>query len=164
VVLISESICVLLGALPLAVGYFQIQLAPVAIGCILIGLLWLLTNRYGWVWAASLGLFMFVTSAGVGVWIGLSPILMAFSVVGSLMAWDLASFSGRLRGAAPEDDLHLLRKRHLVRSASMGVGGSVLILAALFIHVRISFGWMFLLVLVAALGVIQLADRLRRSG
>jgi hypothetical protein len=164
VVLVSGSICILVGMLPLAAGYIQSNLAPVAAGCLMVGLVWLLSQWRGWVWVASLGIFVFITAAGMGVWIGLSPILMAFSVLGSLMAWDLAGFSQRLRGAAPEDNLRRLEKEHLLRSASLGGAGLVLILLALFIHVRISFGWMILLALAGVMGLVQLVNRLRRGG
>ena len=163
-VLPAESICILIGMLPLVAGYFQFNLPPVAIGCLVIGLLWFLSQWRCWAWAASLGLFAFVAMAGMGVWIGLSPVLMAFSILGSLLAWDLDGFSQRLQNAAPEDSLQPLEKTHLLRLALLGTTGLVLILVAVFTHMRISFGWMFLLAFVAVLGMIQLVDRLHRGG
>jgi hypothetical protein len=164
VVLAAETICILAGMLTLMAGYFQSGLSLVAIGCFVIGLLWLFSQQRRWTWVASLAFFVFVGAAGVGVWIKLSPILMAFSVLGSLSAWDLDDFSRRLRGAAAEDDLRKLEKNHLLRLASLGTIGLALILAALLIHLRISFGWLFLLAFMVVLGVMQLADRLRRGG
>jgi hypothetical protein len=159
----AESICILAGMLPLIAGYIQFNFFPGAIGCFLIGLLWLFSQRRRWVWVAPLGLSVFVIAAGLGVWIGLSPYLMAFSVMGSLFAWDLADFSRRLRGAAPDDDLRQLIKMHLLRLTILGIICMSLSLVALVIHFRLSFGWIFLLSLVAVLGMMQLVNRLRRE-
>lgn len=160
-VLAAETICVLTGMLPLIVGYTHSRLFPAVVGCFGVGVFWIYSERRGWHWVAPAGLFVFVTAAGAGLWIGLPPVLMALSVLGSLMAWDLAGFSRRLNDAAPEDDLRGLEKNHLVQLASLGVAGLVLILAALLIHLRISFGWMFLLVLAAIFGIMQMVRRYR---
>ena len=63
----AESICILAGMLPLIAGYFQFNFFPVAIGCFLIGLLWLFSQGRPWVWVAPLGLSVFVIAAGLGV-------------------------------------------------------------------------------------------------
>jgi hypothetical protein len=160
-VLAAETICVLTGMLPLFVGYTQSRLIPAAVGCFVIGLFWIYSERRGWHWVAPAGLFVFVIAAGAGVWIRLPPILMALSVLGSLMAWDLAGFSRRSKDAAPEDDLRSLEKSHLLQLASLGAAGLVLILAAMLINLRISFGWMFLLVLAAMFGIMQMVRRYR---
>jgi hypothetical protein len=164
VVAASETVCILAGMLALIAGYYPSNLPAVAIGCFVTGLLWLLSQWRHWTWVASLGLFVFVCAAGMGVWLGLSPILMASSVLASLLAWDLADFSRRLRGAAPEDNLGKHETRHLVRLASLGGIGLALLLAALFMRMRISFGWIFLLTIAAVAGMMQLANHLRRDG
>jgi hypothetical protein len=163
VIVVSESICILAGMLALMAGYYQSALFPVAIACFVIGALWFLSQWRHWTWAASLGLFVFISAAGVGIWIGLSPILMAIGVLGSLSAWDLADFSRRLGSAAPGDDLRKLEKKHLIRLASLAVVGLALILAALVLHTQISFGWVFLLTVAAVLGMVQLVNRFRRG-
>lgn len=159
-----ETICVLAGLVPLAFGFAQYNLLPMAIGCSVIGLLWLAAFWRHWTWAASLGLLVFVGAAGLGVWIGLPPIMMGFSVLASLSAWDLAHFSLRLSKAAPEDDLRKIRNHHLLRLAGQGALGLVLILAAVLLQLKITFGWLFLLAILAVIGVMQLADRIRQAG
>jgi hypothetical protein len=149
--------------LPLVAGYFQFHLPQVAIGCLVIGLFWLLSLSRRWAWPASMGLVVFMVLAGMGAWIRMSPILIAFSVLGSLFAWDLDGYSRHLRNAAPEDPLKLFEKAHLQRLAILAGTGLILIVVAVSFHVQISFGWMFLLALVAVLGLIQLVDRLRRG-
>jgi hypothetical protein len=162
--LITESVCILIGTLSLATGYYQFRLPVVAIGWIVLGLVWLLSRWGRWAWMASIGLFVCVCAAGVGVGIGLSPVLMAVSVLGSLFAWDLADFSRRLQRAAPEDDLRQLQQLHLLRLAALGGISLALYLAATFIHLVISFGWLFLLALAAVLGLVETARRLRKAG
>jgi hypothetical protein len=163
VVNIVGTFCILLGVLPFVAGYSRLHLPLVAIACLLIGLFWIISQWRRCEWFASFGLFVFGCTAAIGILIGLSPILMAFSVLGSLLAWDLSEFSRRIRGAAPEDYLEQIETRHLLRLALLGGTGLFLILMALFLRIQISFGWMFLLVVVFVLGIKQLTDRIRRS-
>ena len=160
-ILVTECLGVLAGMLPLVTGYYQENLFPIAIGCFGIGILWLWSEWSGWVWVAQVGLFVFITAAGAGVLIGLSPFLMALSVLGSLLAWDLNDFSHRLRNAAPGDMQQRLEKNHLRRLGWLEAIGLFLTLAALFIHLQISFGWMVLLALAAILGMVQMVRRFR---
>ena len=162
-IMITETICILAGMLPLAAGYFQVDLPLVAIICLIIGLLWLLSQWRRLDWVASLGMLVFTSASALGVQVGMSPFLLAISVLGSLLAWDLADFSRRLRRAAPEDDLRPLEKQHLTRLAGLGGLSLVLTLAALIVHLQISFGWLFLLAIVAVLGLLQLVKRLRQA-
>jgi hypothetical protein len=164
VVLLAESICILVGMLSLIAGYIQFNLFPIASGCFIVGSLWLLLLRRRFSWVASSGMIVFGFAAGMGAWIGLSPVLMACSVLGNLLAWDLDDFSRRLQRAAPEDNLRQLGKMHILRLILMGGVGLSLILVASFIHLWISFGWMFLLALVAILGMVQMVNHLRRGG
>ena len=160
----AEILCIIASMTLLITGYYQSNLFPVAVGCFGVGLLWLLSQRRRWDWVASTGLFVFITAAGIGILIGLKPIMMALSLLGSLAAWDLAGFSRRLREAAPEDDLRRIEKDHLVRLASLVAIGLFLILAALIIQIKFAFEWMFLLTCAALLGLVQLVNRLRRGG
>ena len=162
--LTAESICILLGTLPLVVGYLQFNLPLAAIGAFAVGLPWLLSRREFRAWMASIGLFIFVCASGIGAWLGLSPILMAISVLGSLSAWDLAGFSRRVRRAAPEDDLNQLGKKHLVQLGILLGVSMILVLLGLLIHSNIPFWWVFLLVLVAVLGMMKLENRIQRGG
>jgi hypothetical protein len=164
VVIATETICILAGMITLIAGYYPSSLSPVAIGGLVFGLLWLVSQWRDWSWAASLGFFAFILAAGIGVWIRLNPILMAFSVFASLLAWDLSDFSHRLRRAALEDDVSTLEKKHLVRLASLGIMGLALMLAALVMHMKISFEWVFLLTVAAVAGMMQLVNRIRRGG
>jgi hypothetical protein len=164
VVVASKTICILAGTITLMAEYSHSKLSLVAIGCFLIGLLWLLAEWRHWAWMASPAFFVLVGAAGIGAWMGLSPILMVFSVLGSLLAWDLDDFSRRLQSAAPEDDLRKLENKHLVHLIILGTTGLSLSLVAIYLHLQISFGWLFLLALAAVLGMMQLVKRLRREG
>lgn len=162
--LLAESVCILVGMLSLIVGYLQFNLLPVAIGCFAIGLLWLFTlGRYR-AWVASFGIFFNVCASGIGIWLGVSPFLMAFSVLGSLSAWDLTGFSYRLQFASPEDNLRTLEQRHLLLLAIFSGISMVLVLLGLLIRVEIPFGWMFLLVLMTIFGIMKLINSFRREG
>jgi hypothetical protein len=160
---VAEAIATLVGMLSLMGGYYHSSLSPVAIGCFVIGLLWLLSQWRRWSWVPSLGLVVFMGAAMLGLWIGLSPILMTCGVLFGLTAWDLADFSSRLHRAAPEDNLRKLENTHLVRLTLLGLVSLSLSLLAMFLHLQISFGWMFLLAFAVILGMAQLVKRLRRG-
>jgi hypothetical protein len=162
--LAAESICILAGALPLVVGYFQLKLSLIAFGAFAIGLLWLFSPSRYRIWIASIGFFIFVCASGVGTWLGLSPFLMAISILGSLSAWDLAGFSSRLRCAAPEDDLHQLKKKHLILLTCLVGTSLVLVASGLLIRVNIPFWWLILLALAVVFGIMQLLNRMRGRG
>ena len=162
-ILASETICILLGMLPLVLGYMRFNLLPVGMGCLVVGLLWLVLQRQSRAMVSSLCFIVLGFAAGMGAWIGVNPFLMAISLLGSLMAWDLTDFSRRLRRAAPEDNLRNLERRHILQLAMLGGIGLSLILTVLFGRLKISFGWILLLVIVFISGMIQLVNRLRQS-
>jgi hypothetical protein len=58
----------------------------------------------------------------------------------------------------------MLENKHLIWLACLGAVGLVLMMAALVMRLQISFGWVFLLTIAAVLGMMQLANRLRRGG
>jgi hypothetical protein len=159
-ILTAELICILLATLPLVVGYLQFNLPLAAMGAFAIGLLWLFSPRKFRVWIAPIGFFIYVCASGIGAWLGLSPIWMAISVLGSISAWDLAGFSRRLARASPGDDLRQMEKRHLVQLACLTGISLVLVLMGLLIHVHIPFWGLFLLTLAAVLGLMQLVNRI----
>ena len=159
-----EWFCILAGTLPLAAGYFQIRWYPGVVFCLAVGAFWILAARLSWSWAAWPGLLVLAAAAAGGILLGFSPLLMAFSLLGILSAWDLQDFNRRLRKAAPGDDLRGLEKSHLLRLALLDTSGLALMLAAVNLHIRINFEWVFLLVLVLVLGMLELVKRLRRGG
>lgn len=161
--IIFGMICILVATLPLAAGYFQVNLPPVTIVCLLAGFIWLISLWQRVDWAASVGLLVVACAAMLGVWLGLSPLLLAISLLSGLLAWDLSDFSNRLRRAACADDLSLLVKRHLLRLGGLGGLSLILMIVALFVHVRISFGWLLLIAIVLIFGLLQLARHLRQS-
>jgi hypothetical protein len=163
VIIALKTICILAGTITLVAGYSNSRLSLVATGCFLIGLIWLLAEWRRWAWVALPAFFVLAGAAGIGAGMGLSPILMVLSVLGSLLAWDLNDFSRRLQRAAPEDDLKKLEKMHLVRLVILGAIGLSLSLMAMYLHLQISFGWIFLLAFAVVLGLMQLVKSLRRG-
>lgn len=158
-----EAISIFLGTLPLVIGYSQFHLPWVAVGVLTVGLLWLFFLLRYRIWIASIGLFLFVCASGTGAWLGMSPILMGISILGSLSAWDLAGFFHRLRRAAVDDDLRQLKKSHLLQLAGLMGISLVLLLLGLLIRLNIPFWWLFLMTLAVVLGITQLVNRMQRG-
>ncbi len=159
--LVIESLSVLIGFLPLTLGYLKPNGLGLSLTCALVGSFWLVSVWIKRSWMALPGLIVLTFMAGLGVWDGLNPFLMACSILGSLVAWDMGAFRHRLQNAAPEDDLRKLIRRHTWRLTWFGTVSLVMILFGLFVKFRISFGWIYLLTFLGIISLTQLVGYLR---
>jgi hypothetical protein len=155
--------CIILGLGSLAWEYSRVGLNPISIWLILFGALWFFALRRGWDWFSSLGLFVAVFAAAVGLWFEFNTEWMIAGVIFALFAWDLTEFRRRLRYIAPDDDLRGMERRHLARISIVILAGLFLVTCALFLQLHFTFEWGVLLVLVILLGLAQLAVWFRRE-
>jgi hypothetical protein len=93
-----------------------------------------------WTWIVHIffaGVIILVT---IGVFFGLSLILLLFALLGALAAWDLARFQQRIGDTPISAGIRKIEKRHLgLLGLTLG-GGSILTSIVLSIHIQISFG------------------------
>ena len=98
---------------------------------------------------------------GIGLLVGLSPLLLIASVTAALAAWDLAALNGRARGASDPQAARRVERAHLRRlSATAGVGAA-LAAAAVLVRVRLGFGVLLALGIVLAIGLNRFLRALR---
>ena len=127
------------------------------------GLLWLLGQRRGWGWTASVALVYFVGAAVTGLWLDLAAGWMLLSVMAALSAWDLDHFAQRLRGVGRVERERELEQAHLQRLLIVGGLGFLLAAVALGINVELGFCTASLLALLAILGLSRAIGFLRRE-
>ena len=152
-----------LAACALALGYATSRLWTGALFIAALGVLWLLGRRYGWGWVASVALVFFVGAAVVGLWLNLGAGWMLLGVVAALCAWDLDHFAQRLMSVGRVERERELERAHLQRLLIVSGLGFLLAAVALGINVKLNFGAVFLLALLAVLGLSRAIGFLRRE-
>lgn len=127
------------------------------------GLLWLLGRWRNWDWTAPSVFALWVGTAAAGLWLGLGAGWMLVGVVAALSAWDLEYFARRLQDAGHAEQAVALERVHLRRLLAVNVAGLALGAIALGIHIRLSFGLMLVLALVAVWGLSRAVRFLRQE-
>jgi len=136
---------------------------PLALPLAAVGLLWGLGSWRGWRWPAGLGLFLLVTGAGVGWWLGLGLGEAFLAVVLALSAWDLDHAHDRTRGAPRTAAIPRLERSHLLRlllvdAASIAIAG-----VATAFRLQLGAGLAILLAVLAVCGIGEAIAFLQRE-
>jgi hypothetical protein len=155
-------LCILFSTATLFWSYLQAGYWMAASGFAILGLVWLATQQRQLAWFSSWALFIKSAAAAVGIWLGLSPILMAFAVLNGLLAWDLTAFHQRLCFAAPTDDTLTIERRHLIWLGLAAIIGFLLSTTAGVLDIQLSFFLTLLLAIIAVLGIVRLVSWLRQ--
>lgn len=156
---------ILVPSVVLSAGFAASQLWVAALAALVIGLLWLVLeiarrpdfSGYG---IAGLGFL-----AGVGVYDGLSPVLMLFNLTAVLCAWDVSRFRARIAQSEEVEDRRRLEKLHLRKLGLTAVAGLALGLLALAVRFSLTLLPVILLALLAVISLRQaVLPRPRRQG
>jgi energy-coupling factor transporter transmembrane protein EcfT len=155
----------ILNSVSLALGYGLVGLWAGAVFVMVLGFLWLIGQRRGWNWMASVMLMLFVGAASIGIWLDAPDGWMLLGAVAALSAWDLDHFTKRLSGVGQNrvEETRDLERCHLERL--LVVDGLSLLFGAvaLGIEVDLGFGTALLLGLLAILGLSRVIGILRRE-
>lgn len=150
---ILKFACPLASTVCLAAGFAAVR-QWIAMPCVILALLaWLLAalGRSGYFsWVA---LILSIGLAASGLFVSIPFLLMMFAATFALAGWDIVLFTDALTPDPPADMIRRLEERHY-RSliAALGLG----LLAAVSgpaIRIRIPFGWMVLLAILALLSL-----------
>ncbi|HTX89972.1 MAG TPA: hypothetical protein VMC09_02050 [Anaerolineales bacterium] len=120
-------------------AYFTAGLVQPGVVLLVLGGVWVLGLARRWEWAASLGLAILFGAAALGFYLGATPVLLVFSALLALPAWDLAGFIARLERADPAADTTGLERAHLARLGLVSLAGAGLTGLALLARVRLPF-------------------------
>ncbi len=102
-------------------------------------------------------------ACGVGVLVGLSPLLLIVSVGAAVAVWDLAALNRRSRGASDPEAARGVERAHVQRLVVTVGGGGVLGAAAVLVRVRLGFAVLLALGIVLAIGLSLFLRTLRGS-
>ena len=146
-ILIAVSASITFGALLLAYGLDQQWFGMSVVS--VIGLV----GGFGWYskrpvlsdWLISIVWVGIVLAVIMGVLLNLNTILLIFTVIGGLAAWDLVRFDRALAGYPVSEVLLQIEKRHLLLLGSTLLIGGILAVIVTAISVQISFFWVLLL-------------------
>ena len=161
--IVALVLSILLGTIPLAIGYAQGGMAGYSIWFLLLGVIWLGTHFRKWYWFSSIALLITIIAAAFGVWNGFPTIWMLLGALGGLLGWDLSDFARRLSYAAPMDDTRGMERLHMERVGIVAVLGFGLAILSLFVRIhRLAFEVAVGLILLATLGLTRLVIGLRK--
>lgn len=146
---------ILLPTVILTVGFGSREFWVLALAALAIGLLWLALEairrpEFGGYGFAGLGFL-----AGVGVYDGLSPVLMLLSLTAVLCAWDVSRFQARIARSVEVEDRRRLEKLHLRKLGLTAAAGLALGLLALAVRFSLTLLPVILLALLAAISLRQ---------
>jgi hypothetical protein len=150
------------GALAAAYGLSGFWVPAIAI--LLMGVLWIGSQRTRWTWLGWLMMALFSAAAAAGALLGLRPTLLVVGLVGALSAWDLDGLASQLERVDAVERECVLKRRHLRRLLVVDGVGVVCAILALTIRVTVSFGVALMLGLIAILGLSRAIGFLQREG
>jgi len=154
---------IVLGAISLAIGYWQGGASNYSPWFLMLGAIWLLTHFRKWYWFSSIALLIMIFAAGYGVWREFHTVWMLLGALGGLLGWDLSDFARRLSYASPMDDTRGMERLHMERVGIVAALGFGLAILSVVIHIqRLAFEAAVGLVLLAVLGLTRLVIGLRR--
>jgi len=140
-----------------AVGMGAVSLCMLALMVPCMGLAW---RKYPG--AGGLAFTLATIGAAAGLWRGMPLAAGLGGVMCALAAWDLESFSRRLRLAAPQDLPGRIEGRHLALLAVILAVGAGISLGTQVIHFRFNFEWAAVLAVLSFAGITALVNWLRK--
>ena len=134
----------------------------ISIWIVLFGLLWILSLWRGWRWVSSLGLFLSLLTAMIGLWFNFMIGWMFSGAVFALFAWGLTGFSQKLKFMTSREDIKGMERRHIARLYMLALAGLIITSIMLSMRAQFSFEWGVLLGFVLLLGLLQLPAWIRK--
>lgn len=128
-----------------------------------LAVLWLVGQRRGLKWVASVDFSLFVGFAVIGIWQELSFALMLLGMIAALAAWDMDYFQQRLEDVERVSQREVLERKYLQRLLIIEVSGAILTFTAVSLTVTFSFGSALLLGLLAVIGLSRTIRFLRHE-
>jgi hypothetical protein len=120
-----------------------------------LGILWMVGYLKGCKWQASVMFTLFLGASAIGLWLNLPRWLILLSMVGAISAWDLDHFTQRLRYARLVEERFNLEKYHIKRLFIVNLFSLFLSVIAFNVEVKLGFGAILLLGMIAVLGLNQ---------
>ncbi len=156
---------VFIGLTTVAVGlaYGIGHLENVALVVVLLGVFWITGHYKGWSWLGSMMFFVFVGFCTVGLYFNLSREWLFLGLIGTLSAFDMNRFEQRKTMAGMIKRGHDMEKRHLFRLVAVIFFSLVLGIITASVKIKIEFGAVLTLGLLAVLCLNRVSLYLKRE-
>jgi hypothetical protein len=146
-ILLNSSLITSTGCL--AAGYIIAGYWMVVPALLILIAAWVFSNRIPAFWLAAIALSGCVVLAAVGVVLDLSLVLMTVSCTAGLVSWELIQFKHSISDVSQAESDLPIQKYHLKSLALAASTGLVLALISSIINIKLPFGVVALLVLIA---------------
>ena len=165
-------VCAALGAGLLAAAFFGLGYPLPGYAILLVGLAWMAAVFLHREWVTVPALCVYYGFAAAGFYLraaagpaqAASTWMLLAGGLSALLAGDLADFAARLEMAAPDDDVHGLKRHHYLQLAIMASLGMLLSIAALSVQVEFSFELSLVLIVLGVWGISRVIRRLLKQG
>jgi len=156
---------VFIGLTTVAVGlaYVTGHLENVALVVVLLGVFWITGHYKGWNWLGSIMFLVFVGFCTVGLYFNLSREGLFVGLIGALSAFDMNRFEQRKTMAGMIKRGHDMEKRHLFRLVAVIFVSLVLGIITASVKIKIEFGAVLTLGLLAVLCLNRVTVYLKRE-
>ena len=146
---------IILSILSLAWGFAEAGMKPLSDFLIFFGIVWLYSLRRHWDWFSSLGLFVAIVIAAIGIWLEIPLSWMIAGVIFALFAWEMAEYRRQRRFMVIDDNLRGMERRHIARISLAVFAGLILISLDLLHRGQFTLEWGVMLAVVTSLGFAQ---------
>jgi len=160
IVVLLSSIILSMGSL--AWGFAEEGYVVLSHWMLAFGAIWLLTQWRGWRWVSTVGLFIAILLAVIGVWFGFTPSWMISGVSFALFAWDMTEFRARFHFILGDDEIRGMERRHIARITFIILAELFLVTVILLFRSQFRLEWGAFFVLVILLSFWQLIAWIRK--
>ena len=150
-----QPICIGLSTFLIVLGYAINQFWIASFFIAALGIFWIIGYLKNWKWQASVMFTLFLGASTAGLWLNLPQWAILLSMVGVISAWDLDHFTQRLRYAGLVEERFNLEKYHIKRLFIVNLLSLLLSVIAFNVKVKLGFGAILLLGMIAVLSLNQ---------
>ncbi len=156
---------IFIGLTTVAVGlaYGKDHFENAALIVVLFGVFWITGHYKGWKWAGSMMFVVFAGFCTAGLYFDLSREWLFLGLIGTLSAFDMDRFGQRKAMAGIIKQKNDLEKRHLLRLLTVILLSLVFGITAASIKIRVEFGGVLTLGLLAVLCLSRVTIYLKRE-
>ena len=158
-----QLICIGLSTFLIVLSYATNQFWIASLLIATLGIFWMVGYLKDWKCQASVMFTLFIGASAIGLWLNLPQWLILLSMVGVISAWDLDHFTQRLRYAGLVEERFNLEKYHIKRLFIVNLLSLLLSVIAFNVEVKLGFGAILLLGMIAVLGLNQVIFFFKRE-
>lgn len=156
-------ICITIAALTLSSAFAAVGFVLGIAVTLLVSIAWGIFVWRVWLMGSVLCMLIFVLGISLGAILEASRLILLFSLLATLSAWDMAAFQKRLLKSPKLENEDELTRIHLLRLVSVLIIGMILPLLAFGLQFDLKFWQVFLLGILLLVGLSQVFSQFKHS-